>query len=122
MPTRWLVLFITPEVLYTISMHTNTYAIYYDSVWSDSWVRLTPCELQTWLSIHIFLTINPEPCQQDYWCSNPLKGPIYPIIINAMSRNRWQAIAGALHISDPALPTATIYGKMGGKEGIAYLF
>ena len=51
-------MFFIQEVLYIISMHINTYTIQQSSQWRDNWVELTPSELQTWLGIHVFMTIS----------------------------------------------------------------
>ena len=50
--------------------------------------------------------------QVDYWSQDPR-------IHAAMSRNRWKAIGEALHIIDPGLNTATVFGYVGASE--AYL-
>ena len=103
-------LFLTPQLLQAISEATNAYAQLGATKQLRSFLPVTAQELRTWLGIHIYMTTTPGVRQQDYWRLDPLRGSVHPLIPPAMSRNRWQAIAGALHLTDPRLQVATVFG------------
>ena len=58
------------------------------------------------------MSIFKEAQRTHYWRTNSAQGPLHLIIRDAMSRNRWEAINSALHISDPNTATRNDFDKI----------
>ena len=105
-------LFLTSELLEVIAEHTNAYSWGQTSQALQNFALVSPSELQTWLGVHIYMTTAGEARQRDYWRQDLEKGPLYPLIIDAMGRDRWKAIAGALHVTAPGQQTSNVFEKV----------
>ena len=101
-------LFFSDEILSTIRDNTNQYAEFYpapaDKLSSRDWFPTTVKELRAYLSVYIWMGLHHKTAIEDFWNTNPKKGPIHDQVREHIALKRWSQIDRFLHISLPHLP------------------
>ena len=92
-PVELFSLFFTPEMLEFICDMTNQYAAEADA---SNWDLLRPAELKCFIAMIMYTSYVRIPSIRMYWEETLDVGQ--PIIRNAMSRNRFQAILRYIHL------------------------
>ena len=68
-------------------------------IWKDTTVE----EMYIWLGILIAMGLYPEPEIAQYWATQKKSELRFDEIREGMSKNRWEDISSALHLSNPGL-------------------
>jgi hypothetical protein len=78
----------------------------------EYWVDTTAQELQAYLAIWIWMGLAPLPRINDYWNTNDKNGPIFNLIRQHMSRNRWKTIDRYFRIAKPTKEKQSPFEKL----------
>ena len=95
-------MFFNDETLNVIVRETNRYARKKLAGQAlDKWQDVTLVEIKAFLGVCVVMGVNPLPCTDDYWSSDPFLGN--KGIQNVMTRNRFGNISRFFHFSDSSV-------------------
>ena len=85
-------LFFTEPVLETLAQHTNEYAALFpapeDKPFTRTWRPTTVKELRAYIGVYIYAGIHPETAMEDYWNTDPLRGPLHELVTRHIGLQR----------------------------------
>lgn len=99
--------FLTDDILHAIVKHTNDYADLYPpppTFGARDWQPTTVKELRAYIGAYIWMGVHKEAAVEEYWRTDPSKGPIHETVSKHISLRRWQQIDRFFHISPPQTP------------------
>ena len=115
-PETLFTLFFTPAVINLIVECTNLNAErtrsdplafraknirFRDSPNQKPWRPITADEVLAFLGIQIYMGIHKEPLIANYWNTRTNKGPLHPLVRDAMGIDRWKQINRYFHVWNP---------------------
>jgi hypothetical protein len=122
-------LFFNDEILHTIANHTNqNYAICQaakkgpveakttkkrtSAKITEYWADTTSSELLAFFAIWIWIGLFPMPRLEDYWNTNIHRGPIFSMVRQHMSWDRWQVVWKYFRIAKPTTEKESPFEKL----------
>jgi hypothetical protein len=104
-------LFYSPEQLAILVDNTNAHGPYQSQIGprkrrAIKWIEMTLGEMYAYLGILIYMALHIENRTRDYWSIDP-KMPSHLLVQSAMSRERFQEISIAFHITEDGNSTFT---------------
>ncbi len=100
-------LFFTESDLQLLVQHTNEYAFLFPAqktLHSRAWYPTTISEFRAFLGVSIWMGLHVESRIEDFWNTDPLRGPIHHQVLKHISLIRWEQIDRFFHVSKPLKP------------------
>ena len=105
-------LFFDDFILEVLAKNTNAYAVSHQPATTllqqRVWKPTSVSELKAFIAAHIWMGLHPEPAIEDYWNTDPTKGPLHLNLTSHMPRNRFQQLDRFFHISPPNDPSTFV--------------